>query len=338
MSESVLVVSSRALVLACERLGIDTDSMLQAVGVTRSTLEDSDARLPLEQARALWGKAYELSGDPDLSLHAAEQLPFGAYKVIDYMAQQASTIGNGLLRVSDYFPLINSAVRLPITVGAHRVTLDVVSQETPEALTRPYAEYVLAAVILRTRTAAGVDYPLARVEFAHPAPKRIAEHERIFGCDVRFGTEVSRAVIDRPVWDSPVRSFDSALLGVLEEHAALLLREPHTQPGIVNSLKRMIASELGGGDPSVHNVSKKLAMSPRTLQRRLTEEGVKYSEVLDEMREGAAKAYLCQQEISISETAYLLGFAEVSSLNRAFKRWLGCSPREYRQTVSAGGE
>ncbi len=160
MVETILVTSSRALILACEEMGVDTDSMLQAVGVARGTIEDPDARLPAEQARALWAKAYELSGDPDLSLHAAERLPFGAYKVIDYMAQQAPTVGGGIGRISDYFPLINSAVRLPIEVGTHRVTFDVVCPDTPEMLTRPYSEYIFAAVILRTRIASGIDYPL----------------------------------------------------------------------------------------------------------------------------------------------------------------------------------
>lgn len=335
MTESVLVTSSRALVLACEEMSVDTDSMLQSVGVARETIEDPDARLPLEQARALWAKAYELSGDPDLSLHAAERLPFGAYKVIDYMVQQAPTVGGGIARISDYFPLINSAVRLPIEVGTHRVTFDVVCPDAPGVLTRPYTEYIFAAVILRSRVASGIDYPLERIEFTHPAPESTAEHERVFGCEVRFGAEACRAVIDRGVWDSPAPSADSALLALLEEHATLLLKESPRPAGIVNDIRKTIASEFGGGDPSVQHVAKKLAMSPRTLQRRLTEEGVKYSEVLDDMRQGAAKAYLSQPDISITEAAYLLGFAEVSSLNRAFKRWLGCSPRQYRQGAPA---
>src|SRR5688500_4644793 len=113
-SGTVLTVSSRALVDACARLGIDIDTLLHAVGISRETLEDPDARLQGSQASALWAKAYELSGDPVLSLHAAEACPLGAYKVIDYMGANASTVGEGFLYCARYFWLINTAITLPI--------------------------------------------------------------------------------------------------------------------------------------------------------------------------------------------------------------------------------
>src|SRR5512140_2937374 len=90
---TVLTVSSRALVEACERMGLDTGAMLAAAGVSRETLADPDARLQNREAGALWAKAYELSRDPVLSLHVAEACPVGAYKVIDYMGANARTVG-----------------------------------------------------------------------------------------------------------------------------------------------------------------------------------------------------------------------------------------------------
>ena len=90
---TVLTVSSRALVAACDRLGVDTAALLKAIRVDRRTLDDPDARLPAQQVGALWQKAYEMTRDPVLSLHAAEICPLGAYKVIDYMAHNARTVG-----------------------------------------------------------------------------------------------------------------------------------------------------------------------------------------------------------------------------------------------------
>jgi len=86
---TVLTVSSRAMVAACEHLGLDAEVLLRAAGISRQTLDDPDARLEASKVSALWTKAYELSGDPVLSLHAAEACPLGAYKVIDYMANNA---------------------------------------------------------------------------------------------------------------------------------------------------------------------------------------------------------------------------------------------------------
>ncbi len=117
---TVLTVSSRALVAACERLGLDTETLLRTVGIQRETLEDPDARLQNREAGALWTKAYELSGDPVLSLHVAEACPLGAYKVIDYMASNARTVGEAFRYAARYFPLINTAVRSRSTSPAIR--------------------------------------------------------------------------------------------------------------------------------------------------------------------------------------------------------------------------
>jgi hypothetical protein len=105
-SGTVLSVSSRALLVVCERLGLDTEAMLRSVGISRQTLGDPGARLEASKVRALWARAYELSGDPVLSLHAAEACPLGAYKVIDFMASSAGTVGEAFCNGSRYFGLI----------------------------------------------------------------------------------------------------------------------------------------------------------------------------------------------------------------------------------------
>jgi AraC-like DNA-binding protein len=87
----------------------------------------------------------------------------------------------------------------------------------------------------------------------------------------------------------------------------------------------------------VGRVAKTLGMSARTLQRRLEDECVRYREILDEMREAAARVYLSRPDLSFTEAAHLLGFSELSSFNRACKRWLGCSPREYRRQATSDG-
>ncbi len=224
MRGSVLSVSSRALLDACARLGLDTGQILRSAEVDPAALQDPDARLSVEQADALWQKAYELSNDPNLALHAIEVLPFGAYRVIDFLGTSAPTIGAALAKVSDYFPLIrNGVIRLPYVVGDREVTFAVEATSSPSAVTRPHAEYTLAAVFLRTRVATGQSYPLVRVEFSHPRPADISEHERIFECPVRFGAETCQLVIAREVWDTPRTGSNPALFSVLDTHAKMLL-------------------------------------------------------------------------------------------------------------------
>ena len=328
---TVLSVSSRAMVGACERLGLDTEAMLRSVGVSRETLEDPDARLEGGQVSALWAKAYELSGDPVLSLHAAEACPLGAYKVIDFMGTSAATIGEAFRCASRYFWLINTAIRLPIDESGDPVTFDVEDNDGgPTAVSRPYAEYCLAAFVLHIRAATGVDFPVQRLTFVHRRPADIREHERIFGCPVEFEAAHNRLLLDRAAWESPTTGGNPGVLQVLLEHAELLLEKLPRGPDLVERTRRAIGARLRGGDSSLEAVARELGMSGRSLQRHLNELGFSYQSLADEVRAATARLYLEQPDIAVAEVAYLLGFADQSTFNRAYKRWTGNTPGHTR--------
>jgi AraC-like DNA-binding protein len=328
---TVLSVSSRALLDACAGLGLDTRRILETARLDVATVQDPDARIPIEQVDALWRCAYELSNDPDLALHAIEVLPFGAYRVIDFLASNAPTIGAALAKVSDYFPLINSAVRLPYAIGDREATFAFEGPRGASGLARRYAEYTLAAVFLRTRSGTNTPYRLIRVDFGFPRPANITEHERIFDCPVRFSADVSQLVLARDTWNTPSNGSDPALFSVLDTHARMLLDQLPKTEDIVGRVREAIAAELRGGNPKLESIAKQLAMSPRTLQRRLREHGQVFNDVLDSMRFRAAKSYLAHGDIAGTEVAFLLGFAGQSSFNHAFKRWSGQTPTDFRR-------
>lgn len=141
-------------------------------------------------------------------------------------------------------------------------------------------------------------------------------------------------MIAREVWDSPRTGTDPMLFSVLNGHAKALLDAQPAGPAIVERVRATIGAELRGGDPGLESVAKQLAMSPRTLQRRLSEHGVIFNDVLDTMRSGAARTYLAQRDIAATEIAYLLGLLS-TVVNRAFKRWTGQTPGEFRRGVPA---
>ena len=326
----MLTVSSRVLVEVCDRLGVDTGTLLRSIGIQRQTLEDPDARLHAREAGALWAKAYELSGDPVLSLHVAEACPLGAYKVIDYIAASARTLGEAFRYVARYFKLINTAVSLPIDESGDPVTFDVTSGSGPTGVPRAYAEYCLAVFVLHGRAATRVPFGLRCVTFTHPRPPDVREHERIFGCPVRFEAEHNRLYLDRTAWETPTSGAHSGVLGVLIEHADLLLSRLPRGPDLIERTRRAIAERLRGGDPSLKSVARELGMSERSFQRHLRELGCTYNAVADEVREATARLYLEQPDMALAEIGYLLGFADQSTFNRAFKRWTGRTPRQAR--------
>ncbi len=334
---TVMTAPSRALVAACDHLGVDTEALLRSVGVDRRTIEDPDARLPGPVAGALWVKAYELAGDPVLSLHAAEACPLGAYKVIDYIAASARTVGEAFREVARYFKLVNTATSWPIDDSGDPVTFELAVEGGSGVITRPYAEYALAVFFLHVRAAGRLQFPLRRVTFTHPRPPDIREHERVFGSPVEFETRHNRLVFDRAVWETPTVSGHSGVLGVLLEHADLLLAKLPRGPDLVERTRRAIAGRLRGGDPSVGSVARELGMSERSLQRHLRELGYSFNALADEVREATARLYLEQADMALAEIGYLLGFADQSTFNRAFKRWTGITPKQARLEATRRG-
>lgn len=332
MPPTVLSVASRAVLDACERLGLDTDALLSASGLRRDAVMDPDARLPADRADALWRHAYAQASDPLLALHAAEALPLGAYKVLDFVAAHAPTVLEGLQRIARYFPLVDARATLTV-VDADPVRVVIASAAGP--VPGPAQEYTLAAVVLRSRASTGIEWPLQAVELAMPEPDDASEHERVFGGPVRFGCPEPRVLLSRSSAEQSVRGADPALSSVLEDHARHLLSElPAEEPTMVARVRERLREELRGGDARVENVARHLGLGARTLQRRLVAEGARYGDLLDGMRTELAREYLREPGMSLAEIAWLLGFSEQSAFSRAFKRATGQPPGAWRASCA----
>jgi AraC-like DNA-binding protein len=125
------------------------------------------------------------------------------------------------------------------------------------------------------------------------------------------------------------------VLQVLTEHADLLLEKLPRGPDLVERTRRAIGERLRGGDSSLESVAHELGTSARSLQRHLRDVGYTYNALADEVRAATARLYLEQPDIAIAEVAYLLGFADQSTFNRAFKRWTGLTPARSRTALRA---
>lgn len=327
MRTSVLSVASRAVLDACERRGLDGDALLAAAGLTRALVEDPDARIDAACADALWEHAFARAGDPFLALHAAESLPFGAYKVIDYLATHSTTVGDGMTQVAAYFAIVDPRALVRAEPGdPARVR---VLRRDGGPLPAPAQEYTFAALVTRMRAVAR--FALERVDFTCPAPPDTREHTRVFECALRFEQAEAQLVFAREDWDAPVRTRDPALRALLEQHARALLgssvSEAPTASRVGAEVEKLLRARQ---EPTLTRVARALGASERTLQRRLREEGVSFAARIDEVRASLARTYLDEPDLSLAEVAFLLGFADQSTFTRAFRRWTGMAPGAYR--------
>jgi len=161
-----------------------------------------------------------------------------------------------------------------------------------------------------------------------------AEFRSFFGCDVEFGAESDEIIFPASMASLPIVDRDNYLNDLLRRYAeAALADRPQERVTHRSAVEGVLPQLLPHAIANVPNVAKKLAVSRRTLLRKLSDEGVGFSEILEKTRLALAKRYLAERDLHITEIAWLLGYHEVSSFTRAFKRWTGVPPRQFRLSV-----
>jgi AraC-like DNA-binding protein len=161
-------------------------------------------------------------------------------------------------------------------------------------------------------------------------------YEAFLRCEVRQGAPRTRIVFDAQWLEWPLPGADSELAAYLEQQARARLEAASEQPSVVLELRRVLREQLPRGTPSVAQVARSLALSTRSLQRRLSEAGTSYEQVLDELRADLARACLAREDLSVAEVGFLLGFQDSSSFHRACRRWFGTTPTALRAAQVAG--
>lgn len=308
--------------------GHEPSQALDAIGLDPAVLEDPDARVSAELVSALWREAMVMTSDRAFGIRAAEALRPGMFDVLDYAVRSSATFGQGARLYHRYVRLLHTGANVTLDIGDERVEMTHAVEGAPLAV--PWVEFILASWVVIGRQTTATDWAPLEVKLVHPRPKSIVEHQRLFRCPLRFSASVNSVVVARDVFDLPQVAADAGLCSVLERHARELLRDLPSAGTLADQVRHLITDGLDSGNVSVETVAGRLHMSVRTLGRRLGEEGISYQRLLTEIRSKLAVRYLREQELSTDEVAVLLGFSNVSVFRRAFKRWTGQTPGEFR--------
>jgi AraC-like DNA-binding protein len=171
--------------------------------------------------------------------------------------------------------------------------------------------------------------PLA-VHFKHAPRGDVSVYEAHFGCPVHFETGRDALLVSEESIDAPNRLGDETIAGFFDRHLEQQLASLTQERTLELRVRRAVANVLSEGVPTLSSIASELAMSGRTLQRRLSEDGHSFQSVVDMARKELAQRLLSETDYSLAEVAFLTGFAEQSGFTRAFKRWAGQTPRSYR--------
>lgn len=330
MPFEVSTTSTRAMLAAAESRGVQTRDLLAAFGLGQEVVEDPNARISGATVLALWDALRERCADPALQLAAPTVLPFGAYRVIDYLVYASPTVGDGVTRFARFFRLIADAVCLNVEADGDEWRLHIVLSDGC-GVPGPYVDYVFAALVGRIRMQIRPELKVRRVELRHPTPPDPSPYSACFQAPVVFGTTADHLCFDLEEWETPIEHADAALAALLEEHAGMLSAHiPDPADGFVADVRQALVASLPEGATAA-TVARALHVSVRTLQRRLTAAGTTFQDLSDATLEGLAVGYLGDPEVSISEIAFLLGFSDQASFTRAFRRWTGGPPGAWRR-------
>ena len=328
---TISVAATTGLLDAFADRGTDGDAILRAVGLKDGVLQERDAFVPTAAFTRMLEEAARATRDDCFGLHFGERFDPKDIGALAYVVLNSPTVALAMENVERYVKIHNSAGRASFAIENDGAHLTYVVTKEPSFSRRQHNEYSMAVLVRTLRLIAADDWRPLEVRFEHDAPIDTAEHTRVFGCPVRFGCGTNELIVERDFVERLVPRADSRLYRILKQHVDRILSELPADDDWLATVRNAIAGAMLEGDPKRVRVARKLAISTRTLERRLKEHGAVYRELVDDTRRLFAIDYLKDRNQSLTEIAFLLGYSEVSAFHRAFRRWTGSTPSDYRE-------
>ena len=326
---------ARAIRKALEAADLDSARLFAEAGLDLAALDDPNARYPVAATTRLWQLAVQASGDDDFGLTVARHVSQTTFHALGYSLAASSTLKEAFDRLLRYFRIVTDAAELSVeeTPDEYRLRLHV---DPARAVIAPQAMDAFAYLMLRLcRGLYRRDFSPLRVSLMREAPRNLFAFERAFRAPLQFGARENLLCFARAPLELRLEGANPELARQNDEIVLRYLAR-HERDDLVARVRGLLAERLPSGVPGEEAVAAALHLSSRSLQRKLADEGSSYTQLLTETRQELARSYLADPRSSISEIAYLLGFSDTSRFTRAFMRWVGVSPSDYRVSGARG--
>src|SRR5216683_1758184 len=306
--------------------GADRQMLIERSRMRPDDLEDQDNRIPLANYMALLKAGIELCNEPALSLLFGEAVKLQDISIVGLIGVAFDNVESLRRQVNRYAPLaLDADDWLKSTSEIYRA--NPLLTEAAFARSVCGARAMQASMLASMPNLANLSFPKA-IRFTHAEPSYRAEYDRIFGVPLFFGSHMNALLIDEAFLNMKLPRTNPYLSEIMSARAEELLKNLEMSKTMRGRVENLLIPILHTGEASMDMIAGKLALSRQTLFRKLKAEGITFEQVLDELRHNLALHYLNEKKISVSETAYLLGFSEAAAFSRAFKRWTGASPRK----------
>ena len=307
--------------------GLDVEALLAEAGVDCGTSEEVDLGELTDGFSRAWELAVTQTGDPAIGLTVPSH-PLNSLGVLSHVVLSARDVQHALQAVSRFTHLVSPTATIDIRLenGHGLLTLNI----EPGRRAVPAQRFDFCATVLLHGMRWVTGRPIKALAVHRPGPEP-ADPEpwiRAFGCPVRFNAPECMIEMSAADLALPIPTADQAVADLCERIAVQIAEQ---QGGSVSiRVRQALMKHLCKGDPRRETVASMLRMSERTLQRRLTEEGTSFAELVDEVRRQLAQRYFLHSDFSPTEITFALGFSDPSNFYRACKRWFGRSPGTMR--------
>jgi len=319
----------KAMKDAFAQRGLDVDVLLDEAGVDLRASEQVDLGELTDGFSRAWELAVAKTGDPAIGLTPPTH-PLNSLGVLSHVVLSAPTVHGALQAISRFTHLVSPTATIDVKMEGERcfLLLTIASGRRPV----PSQRYDFYSTVLLHGIHWITGRPVRPIAFHHPGPEPadVQRWRDAFGCPVHFGAASCMIEMQPEDLSLPIPTADQTVADLCERIATQVAEQ---QGGSVSiRVRQALMKHLSKGDPRRETMASMLCMSERTLQRRLTEEGTSFAELVDEVRREMAQRYFQHSDFSPTEITFALGFSDPSNFYRACKRWFGRSPSTMRCT------
>ena len=327
--QSTIASWSATIVRALDAQGLDGTRIATSAGIDPATLADADGRVPRAALTRLWQLAVQESGDPAFGLVAARHTLQTTFHALGYAVFASATFREAVERVIRHRRLIGDVIQLRLEDHGERSRFVIDVSAGRGVVPWEAVDALVAVMVRQARLLHGSRdvRPLA-VSLERPAPRDTSPYERALGAPVAFAQPTSFIEYAREELDRRLPAANAELARQNDEVVVRYLARLE-QGGVLVKTRHALLESLPSGAPTKAQIARRLAMSPRSLQRLLADEGTSFKDLLGEARLTLARSYLDEGRLPVTEIAFVLGFADTSAFSRAFRRWTGIAPRDY---------
>jgi AraC-like DNA-binding protein len=313
---------------------LDADELLANVGLSSSLLQVPQARVSAKHYGALW-RAIALALDDEFFGQDSRRMKAGSFAMLCHSVLSCKTLGQALDRSLRFYALLLDDISGTAERDEEEARI-ILHERTAGAGQRIFAHELLLLLLYGVSCwLVGRRIPILRAEFSYPEPAHSAEYRLMYCADLSFGRPHTSIAFEAGYLDLPVVQNERSIKEFLRTAPESILVKYKNGSSLTARIRRRLRQFLPGEVPDFESLADEMNMTAATMRRRLHEEGESYQSIKDQLRRDLAIGYLSHSSRSVMDIALELGFSERSAFHRAFRKWTGASPGEFRRTLQA---